>query len=95
MLAPTGRLVLTARPYRCDGSLVDLPGQISRLAADAGLAFQERRVALLCALRDGKLVSRASFFQLNHQRRTFERALLIAHEDVLVFTRRRAGEAQS
>lgn len=95
MLAPTGRLVLTARPYRSDGSLIDLPGQINRLAAEAGLALQERRVALLCALRDGKLVSRASFFQLNHQRRTFERTLLIAHEDVLVFTRRQAGETQS
>jgi hypothetical protein len=32
-------------------------------------------------------VPRTSFFQLNHQRRnTFERMLLIAHEDVLVFT---------
>ena len=51
-------------------------------------------MALLCALRGGKLVSRASFFQLNHQRRTFERTLLIAHEDVLVFRRRQAGEAR-
>ena len=95
MLAPSGRLVLTARPYRSNGSLVDLPGQISGLAEEAGLTFQERRVALLCALRDGKLVSRASFFQLNHQRHTFERTLLIAHEDVLVFTTRQAGEARS
>jgi tRNA G10 N-methylase Trm11 len=95
MLAPGGRLVLTARPYRSNGSLVDLPGQVIRLAAEAGLALQERRVALLCALRDGQLVSRASFFQLNHQRHTFERTLLIAHEDVLVFTRRQAGQARS
>jgi tRNA G10 N-methylase Trm11 len=95
MLAPSGRLVLTVRPYRSNGSLVDLPGQISGLAEEAGLTFQERRVALLCALRDGKLVSRASFFQLNHQRHTFERTLLIAHEDVLVFTRRLAGEVRS
>jgi hypothetical protein len=42
-------------------------------------------------------VPRASFFQLHHQRAgTIERMLLIAHEDVLVFTvaknaRRRSG----
>jgi hypothetical protein len=80
MLGPQGRLVLTARAYRSQGQLVDLPDQIIRRAADAGLALEERRVALLCGLRDGGLVSRASFFQLNHQRRsTFERMLLIAH----------------
>ena len=95
MLAPSGRLVLTARPYRSNGSLVDLPGQVIRLAAEAGLTLEERRVALLCGLREGKLVSRASFFQLNHQRHTFERTLLIAHEDVLVFTLQQAAEAQS
>src|SRR5215211_4530139 len=32
MLAPSGRLVLTARPYRAQGALVDLPGQITELA---------------------------------------------------------------
>jgi len=36
----------------------------------------------------------ASFFQLNHQRRgTVARMLLIAHEDVLVFTREPAPAA--
>ena len=87
MLAPDGRLVLTARPYRSHGTLVDLPSEIVRLSASAGLTLAERRVALLCGLRDGRLVPRTSFFQLNHQRRsTFDRMLLIAHEDVLVFT---------
>jgi len=96
MLAPQGRLVLTARPYRSQGVLVDLPGQITRLAAGAGLVLAERRVALLCALRDGRLVSRTSFFQLTHQRRrTFERMLLIAHEDVLVFTPERPNTAHA
>ena len=85
MLAPRGRLVVTARPYRSQGALVDLPGQIIELAESSGLALAERRVALLCGLRRGELVARASFFQLQHQRRTFERTLLIAHEDVLVF----------
>src|SRR5918996_362598 len=47
MLTPAGRLVLTARPYRSRGQLVDLPGQLTRLAAEAGLTLEERRVALL------------------------------------------------
>jgi hypothetical protein len=96
MLAPQGRLVLTARPYRSRGVLVDLPGQITRLCERAGLMLAERRVALLCGLRDGRLVPRTSFFQLNHQRRrTFERMLLIAHEDVLVFARERTHTARA
>lgn len=86
MLAPDGRLVLTARPYRSQGALVDLPGQIIALAAGAGLALAEQRVALLCGLRGGELVPRTSFFQLQHQRTgAIPRMLLIAHEDVLVF----------
>jgi modification methylase len=81
-----GRLVLTARPYRRHGALVDLPGQLIQLAGDAGLELVSREVALLCALRDDRLVPRASFFQLYHQRKgAIERMLLIAHEDVLCF----------
>jgi tRNA G10 N-methylase Trm11 len=90
MLAPNGRLVLTARPYRSQGELVDLPGQVISLADDAGLTLAERHVALLCGLRDSRLVPRTSFFQLNHQRRgAIPRMLLIAHEDVVVFRRSR------
>ena len=92
MLAPGGRLVLTVRPYRSHGQLVDLPGDVIGLAASTGLALVERRVALLCGLRDGQFVPRASFFQINHQRRTFDRMLLIAHEDVLVFARQQPDE---
>jgi hypothetical protein len=89
MLDPKqGRLMLTVRPYRQQGALVDLPGRLIRLAEQAGLAFASREVALLCALRGGDLVPRASFFQLYHQRAgTIPKMLLIAHEDVLVFTR--------
>jgi len=86
MLAPGGRLVLTVRPYRSQGALVDLPGQIIGLAGSAGLTLADRHVALLCGLRGSELVSRTSFFQLHHQRRSaIPRMLLIAHEDVLVF----------
>jgi modification methylase len=88
LLSPTGRVVMTTRPYRHRGALIDLPGVVVRLAAEAGLALEARHVALLAGLRDGGLVSRASFFQLSRQRRgTIPRMQLIAHEDVLVFTK--------
>ena len=88
MLAPGGHLVLTVRPYRARGALVDLPGDTIRLARDAGLMLAGRHVALLCGLRGNELVSRTSFFQIQHQRKgAIPRMLLIAHEDVLVFTR--------
>jgi tRNA G10 N-methylase Trm11 len=86
LLAPGGFLVLTARPYRRSGELVDLPGQLEQLALEAGLELHDRLVALLCGLRGGELVPRASFFQLQKQRSgATPRMLLIAHEDVLVF----------
>jgi tRNA G10 N-methylase Trm11 len=90
LLAPAGFLVLTARPYRRGGELVDLPGQLEQLALDAGLELHDRLVALLCGLRGGELVPRASFFQLQRQRcGATPRMLLIAHEDVLVFRKPR------
>ncbi|MDE3069125.1 MAG: site-specific DNA-methyltransferase [Acidobacteriota bacterium] len=86
MLSPGGRLVLTARPYRQHGALVDLPGQLIGLAGQAGLELVSRQVALLCGLRGDQLVPRASFFQIQHQRNgAIPRMLIIAHEDVLVF----------
>ena len=88
LLAPAGFLVLTARPYRRRGELVDLPGQLEQLALDAGLELHDRLVALLCGLRGHELVPRASFFQLQKQRSgAFPRMLVIAHEDVLIFRR--------
>ena len=89
MLNPGGHLVLTVRPYRVRGALVDLPAATIRLARDAGLTLSDRHVALLCGLRESELVSRSSFFQIQHQRKgTILRMLLIAHEDVLVFRRK-------
>jgi SAM-dependent methyltransferase len=93
VLAASGRLVLTARPYRAQGALVDLPGQIIRLGESAGLTLADRHVALLCGLRGSELVPRTSFFQLQRQRAGLvPRMLLIAHEDVLVFTSDRTPE---
>jgi tRNA G10 N-methylase Trm11 len=86
LLAPAGLLVLTARPYRRNGELIDLPGQLEQLAREAGLELHDRLAALLCGLRGSELVPRASFFQLQKQRAgATPRMLLIAHEDVLVF----------
>ncbi len=88
VLRPDGTLVVTARPWRRQGRMIDLPGQIIAAAERAGLALVERNVALLCALRDDRLVPRASFFQLHQARLTAATdtpCLVVAHEDVLVF----------
>ena len=96
LLAPDGFLILTARPYRRGGELVDLPGQLEQLAREAGLELQDRLVALLCGLRGTELVPRASFFQMHQQRSgAIPRMLLIAHEDVLVFTKRQPNARQA
>lgn len=90
VLAPAGVVVLTARPWRCGGVLVDLPGHLVSTAERAGFELVERNVALLAALRDGDVVPRASFFQLNEVRKARRHGTplrVIAHEDVLVFGR--------
>jgi modification methylase len=90
MLRPGGLLVLTARPYRHRDLLVDLPGQLTRVAEAAGLVLYERNAALLVGLRGDRLVPRPSFFQLDRVRKARARGLplrIIAHEDVLVFRR--------
>ena len=93
ILARDGRLVMTVRPYRRNGALVDLPGQLERLAAASGLALHARHAALLCGVDGIRVVPRASFFQIRHQRSgAFPRMLIIAHEDVLVFTPTKRGE---
>jgi hypothetical protein len=90
LLRPGGMLVLTARPWRHRGLLVDFPGQLTRTADTAGLLPYERNVALLVGLRDDRLVPRPSFFQLNRVRKARARGVplrIIAHEDVLTFRR--------
>lgn len=88
LLTPGGHLAITARPYRRDGALIDLPGEIVALGRAAGLRLEGRHIALLCGLRAEELVPRASFFQMQRQRSgAIPRMLLISHEDVLVFRR--------
>jgi modification methylase len=88
VLRPGGLVVVTARPWRLHGELVDLPGQVEHAAERAGLIPFERNVALLCGLADDHLVSRHSFFQLDNARKARARGHpihVVAHEDVLVF----------
>ncbi|MGW5878799.1 TRM11 family SAM-dependent methyltransferase [Nocardiopsis terrae] len=89
LLAPGGVVVVTTRPYRKSGHLIDFPGQVAEAGRRAGLVQIDRCAALLCALRGGEVVSRTSFFQLIETRRLRKAdwpVHVIQHEDVLVFT---------
>ena len=92
LLRPGGIAVLTVRPFRRAGELVDLPAATLRCGDEAGLVPYERNVALLAGLREDHLVPRASFFaldQVRRARRAGRPLQVIAHEDVLVFRRPR------
>ena len=87
LLRPGGVVVITVRPWRKRGELVDLPSAVIAAGIDAGLAPVERCVALLAGVRDGHLVARPSFFQLQQVRKARAAGVpmhLIAHEDVIV-----------
>jgi hypothetical protein len=87
LLKPGGVVVVTARPWRKKGELVDLPSAVIAAGTAAGLVPVERAVALLAAVRDGRLVARPSFFQLSSVRKARAAGVpmhLITHEDVLV-----------
>ncbi|MFB4302207.1 TRM11 family SAM-dependent methyltransferase [Actinomadura sp. NTSP31] len=91
LLRPGGVIAVTVRPFRVAGELVDLPGQVITTAEDNGLILADRFAALLCGLRDGRIVTRASFFQMIESRRLRDNgipALATAHEDLLVFQAR-------
>ncbi len=88
VLRPGGLVVLTTRPWRFHGALVDLPGQVAHAAERAGLHPLERNIALLAGLREQRLVGRASFFQIDNTRKYRAAGLpvhVVAHEDILVF----------
>ncbi|BCB83662.1 hypothetical protein Psuf_009750 [Phytohabitans suffuscus] len=88
VLRPGGHVVVTARPYRRHGELVDIPGMVAAAGQNAGLRLHERCVALIAGVRGGRLVTRASFFQLKNLRAAIaagDPQWLVQHEDVLVF----------
>ena len=93
LLRPGGFVVVTARPWRSHGELVDLPAAVFACGSAAGLLPYERNVALLAGLRDDRLVPRVSFFQIDRVRKARaagEPLLAIAHEDLLVMRKEAA-----
>ncbi len=85
-----GTVVITTRPWRERGELVDLPSAVLAAGQAAGLTPAERCVALLAGIRDGRLIARPSFFQMKNVRDARRQGIPLAvvqHEDVLVFTR--------
>ncbi|OLT34039.1 RNA methyltransferase, partial [Actinomadura sp. CNU-125] len=88
LLRPVGVIAVTVRPIRAKGELIDLPGHVIDTAEEQGLVLTSRHAALLAGLRDGGLVSRASFFQMLETGRARDRgipACITAHEDLLIF----------
>ncbi|WNE95513.1 DNA methyltransferase [Streptomyces luomodiensis] len=90
MLRPGGTAVVTTRPWRTRGELIDLPSAVLAAGQAAGLTPAERCVALLAGIRDSRLIARPSFFQMKNVRDARRAGIplhLVQHEDVLVFTR--------
>lgn len=90
VLRPGGFAVLTGRPYRASGVLIDLPGQLAATAVVSGFDLYARHVALLAPWTEGSLRPRHSFFGLHHARRLARAgfpAHLCVHEDVIVVRR--------
>ncbi|WP_199550375.1 TRM11 family methyltransferase [Streptomyces sp. N35] len=86
VLRPGGTVVITTRPWRERGELIDLPSAALAAGTAAGFVPTERNVALLAGIRDGQLVPRPSFFQMKNVRDARRRGIpqhLIVHEDVL------------
>jgi tRNA1(Val) A37 N6-methylase TrmN6 len=90
LLRPGGHAVITTRPWRERGELIDLPSAVLAAGEAAGLTPAERCVALLAGIRDSRLITRPSFFQMKNVRDARRQGIplaVIQHEDVLVFTR--------
>jgi modification methylase len=90
LLRPGGTLVITTRPWRRSGMLIDFPTAVLHAATRAGYQPVQRCAALLAAVRDSDLINRGSFFQLTNTRtaRAHGHPIhLIQHEDVLILRR--------
>jgi tRNA G10 N-methylase Trm11 len=88
LLTADAYVVITVRPWRRRGELIDLPAAVTTAAERAGLALTQRCVALLAGLREGRLVTRASFFQRDAVAKARAAGIprqLICHEDALIF----------
>ena len=93
LLRPGGIVAITTRPFRRHGHLINFPGQVWEAAQDAGLEPLQRLIALLCGIKNDRLVPRASFFAMHETRRARQAGTplhVVAHEDVLVLRKRTA-----
>ncbi|PNE38201.1 TRM11 family SAM-dependent methyltransferase [Streptomyces noursei] len=94
MLRPGGTAVITTRPWRERGELIDLPSAVLAAGRAAGLVPSERCVALLAGIRNSRLVTRPSFFQMKNVRDARRQGVplsVVQHEDVLIFTKSGPG----
>jgi hypothetical protein len=90
LLRPGGIVAITTRPFRRHGQLIDFPHQVWIAAQDAGLEPVQRLVALLCGIKNDRLVTRASFFAMHETRKARASGLPLhvnAHEEVLILRR--------
>jgi tRNA G10 N-methylase Trm11 len=88
ILRPGGVVAVTARPYRRHGELIDIPGMVVAAGTNAGLRLNEECAALIAGIRNGRLITRASFFQQKNIRTAIadgEPQWLLQHEDVILF----------
>jgi tRNA G10 N-methylase Trm11 len=88
-LRPGGRLVTVTKNLRRRARCFDLAAATVSLAEEVGFRYDQHIIALLCAVRDDRLIARPSFWQIAQTRRARaagQPAHLVAHEDVLVFT---------
>ena len=96
LLAPGATVAVTARPWRRNGELVDLPTAVLDAGQAAGLTPIERCVALLARVSPDdehpdseQLIAHGSFFQMTNIREAQAAGVpqsLIVHEDVLVLS---------
>ena len=97
ILRPGGHVAITARPYRRHGELIDIPGMVVAAGTNAGLRLREECAALIAGIRNGRLISRASFFQQQNVRAAIAQGdpqWLLQHEDVLLFRSLQSGSSQ-
>ncbi|WP_329007575.1 DNA methyltransferase [Micromonospora rifamycinica] len=87
LLRPGGHVIVTARPYRRHGELIDIPGMVAAAGTNAGLELVDECIALICGIRNGMIIPHASFFQQKNTRdaiATGDPQWLVQHEDVAV-----------
>ncbi|MFC3736988.1 TRM11 family SAM-dependent methyltransferase [Paractinoplanes deccanensis] len=96
LLRPGGHVVITARPYRRQGELIDVTGMVVAAGEVAGFELVEECVALIAGVQDGRAIDHASFFQRKNVRYAIANGdpqWLPQHEDVLIL--RRTGSEES